>query len=229
MEFEHSTEQLLSVFYTENWLAADGKLKILDSIQERALMVSDQVMSAMSSTETPPGILAVVSAEPLPIPAHPSLILVLDTIANPGNLGTILRTAAAAGVDAVFLTPGSVDILNPKVVRGSMGALRRVPVRQLSWDDISQFCVANQTLLATAEGSSSYTDIDWLMPTILIIGNEAHGPSRRAKALAGGAVSIPMSRNTESLNAAIAAAILLFEAARQRRLAIEGEGVNLHS
>ena len=176
-------------------------------------------MTAMSTTETPPGVLATVAIDPLPLPPRPSFMLILDSITNPGNLGTMLRTAAAAGVDAVLLTSGCVDIYNPKVVRGSMGALLRLPVHQLEWDDMARAVDRMRIWVAEAGGSRAYTAVDWRQPSALIVGNEAHGAGDDAYTLADGSVSIPMSVETESLNAAIAAGIILFEAARQRELA----------
>jgi TrmH family RNA methyltransferase len=210
---------LRNLFYTETWLSQAGHADLLAQMTGRIHVVSDEVMTAMSSTETPPGVLATVAIDPLPVPSRPSLLLILDSITNPGNLGTMLRTSAAAGVDAVLLTSGCVDIYNPKVVRGSMGALLRLPVHQLEWDEIARIVDRMRICVAEVGGSSAYTAVDWRQPAALIVGNEAHGASDEAYTLADGSVSIPMSVETESLNAAIAAGIILFEAARQRELA----------
>ncbi len=204
------------VFYTENWLIQEGHTGLIDRIQCRRHLVTEPVMLAMSATETPPGILAAVAIKPLAIPKIPSLVLIVDGVTNPGNLGTMLRTAAAAGVDAVLLAADSVDIYNPKVVRGSMGALLRVPAQQLSWDDISMLAKSLHIWVASAHGTNIYTAIDWREPAALVIGNEAHGPSKQAHSISAGTVTIPMRDATESLNAAIAAGIILFEALRQR-------------
>ena len=207
---------LQNVFYTENWQAQGSHVDLLAQLTGDHHMVTDEVMASMTSTETPPGILATAAFVALPIPKQLSLVLILDGITNPGNLGTILRTAAAAGVDAVLLTSGSVDIYNPKVVRGSMGALLRLPIHQLDWDKIEPIVDGMRVWVAAAGGTRSYTAIEWCPPAALIVGNEAHGASDDAYTLAEGSISIPMSRKTESLNAAIAAGIILFEAARQR-------------
>ncbi len=209
---------LQNLFYTESWLSQTGHAGLLARIPGSNQVVSAEVMIAMSATETPPGVLATAAVDPLPIPSRPSLMLILDSITNPGNLGTMLRTAAAAGVDAVLLTSGCVDTYNPKVVRGSMGALLRLPVQQLKWDEISRAVDRMRIWVAEAGGSRAYTTVDWRQPSAIIVGNEAHGAGDEAYTVAAGSVSIPMSAETESLNAAIAAGIILFEAARQREL-----------
>lgn len=213
------TPRLQAVFYTASWREAEGSAALLDRLEIRPQPVTDEVMAAMSDTETPPGILAVVKIEPLPLPPAPTLVLVLDRVTNPGNLGTMLRTAGAAGVDAVLLAPGTVDAYNPKVVRGGMGAHLRLPVHHLSWPEIDDVLSDLAVWVAAAGGDSVYSEIDWRRPSALIIGSEAHGAGRAAHTLSTGAVSIPMHAATESLNAAIAAGVILFEAARQRRRA----------
>ncbi len=209
---------LQNAFYTETWLSQESHADLFSQMVGNKYAVTDQVMVAMSSTETPPGILATVAIDPTPVPARSSLILILDGITNPGNLGTMLRTAAAAGVDAVLLAPGCVDIHNPKVVRGSMGALLRLPAHQLEWDKIAGAVEGLRVWVAAAGGATAYSKVDWRQPAALIIGNEAHGASDDAYYLADSAVSIPMNAETESLNAAIAASIIIFEAVRQREI-----------
>lgn len=122
------------LFFTPEWQVSHTEIlaQLAQFTHLPGLLVNEAVMAAMSDTITPPGVLAVVPMPQLPLPAQPSLLLILDAINNPGNLGTMLRTAVAAGVDGVLLTPGSVDATNPKVVRGSMGALLRLPVHALT-------------------------------------------------------------------------------------------------
>lgn len=206
------------VFYTEAW--ADNHPDILLQLQQLAQQVStavsEPVMAAMSDTTTPPGILIVVTTPGLPLPDSPQMLLVLDRMNNPGNLGTILRSAGAAGVDGVLLAPGCVDATNPKVVRGSMGALLRLPVLSLSWEEIAGIVANKVVWLAASRGEKTYTAVNWQQPSVLIIGSEAQGAGAEALKLADGRVSIPMHADTESLNAAIAASVILFEAKRQR-------------
>ncbi len=183
--------------------------------------VSDAVMAACADTVTPSGLLAVAPFPDVPAPAHSTWTLLVDDVRTPGNLGAILRTAAAAGVHQVLLAPGAVDLYNPKVVRGGAGAHFRVPVAALPWPEIATQLQGLDVWLAAAQGDLPYTMVDWRRPAALIVGGEARGASREAQALAHGRVLIPMEREVESLNAAVAAGVLLFEVARQRR-ALEG-------
>jgi TrmH family RNA methyltransferase len=189
---------------------------LLDGFEAPKVSVSEAVMAAMSDTETAPGVLVLADIVFLPLPQDASLFLLLDGVANPGNLGTMLRTAAAAGVDAVLLGPGCVDAYNPKVVRGGMGAHLRLPIMHLDWPQIVPLVQPTAVWLAEAGGQTRYTDVDWTQPSTLVIGNEARGPSAAARELVHSSASIPMVAATESLNAATAAAVILFEAARQR-------------
>ncbi len=204
------------VFFTEQWAALPGHIDILQQLNVPGQAVSDTVMQEMSDTNTPPGILAVLPMVKRPFPSPQTFLLILDAIQTPGNLGAMLRTAAAAGVDGVILAPGCVDPTNPKVVRGSMGALLRLPVRQLNWDEIATLTSDMDVWVAAIDGEMAYTAVSWTNPTALIIGSEAHGANPQARQIAGGGVTIPMHKQTESLNAAMAAGIILFEAKRQR-------------
>lgn len=179
--------------------------------------VADRVLAALAATVTPQGVLAVVP-QPAPAPAKRELLLILDGVRDPGNLGTLLRAALAAGVDEVLTSEGSADPYNPKAVRAAMGAHFRLPLRaDLGWDAIAAQTTGLNVLLAAADGDLEYDRWDWLRPSALIIGGEAAGAGKEALALARHHVSIPMHPNSESLNAAIAGSVILFEAARQRR------------
>ncbi|WP_420631385.1 TrmH family RNA methyltransferase [Candidatus Leptofilum sp.] len=206
--------------YTEQWLGTAVHAQILQQLstlaQSAPLLVSESVMQAMSDTSTPAGILAVLSMQPRPLPQNPTLLLVLDAINTPGNLGTMLRTAGAAGVDGVLLGPDCVDLYNPKVVRGSMGAHLRLPVHSQSWAEIANTVQTMQVWLATIDAETAYTAVNWTRPSVLIIGSEAAGAGHDARQLTHHHLTIPMPAATESLNAAVATGIILFEAARQR-------------
>lgn len=207
----------MALFYTGDWRKQAGHEEILQQIDPAVqAIVSDEVLAAMSDTETPPGVLAVLPIRPRPLPARPGLLLILDEIRDPGNLGTMLRTAAAAGVDGVLLSPGCVDPYNPKVVRAGMGAHLRLALHQQEWAEIAEASRALQVWLARADGELPYTEVNWRQPSALIVGSEAHGAGKEAGALADGTLYIPMYAATESLNAAVAAGIILFEAVRQR-------------
>lgn len=208
----------LAVYVTPAWQDDPEHLTLLDRLDIEPVPVDEPVLATMSDTATSPGVLAVLPMTPHPLPANPGLLLILDAITTPGNLGTMLRTAAAAGVDGVLLGPGTVDPYNPKVVRGSMGALLRLPIVQAEWDELATLTEGMDIWLAAAQDGQPYSAIDWTRPAAILIGNEAQGAGPEANALAGGRVTIPMVDSTESLNAAVAAGILLFEAARQRAL-----------
>jgi TrmH family RNA methyltransferase len=183
--------------------------------------VTPDVMNRVSETETAQGLLMVVGQNALPLPASSDLVVVMDQIRDPGNCGTILRTAAAAGVKVVFFTPGSVDPFMPKVVRSGMGAHFRLGIRQADWTEIQNYCKPAssnplQILLADSSAGKSLWQIDLGIPLALIIGGEAEGASLEAKQIADSLVNIPMPGGFESLNAGVAASILLFEIVRQR-------------
>ncbi len=180
------------------------------------LDVTPGVIKFCSETETPPGILAVLPFANSTLPLRPTLSVVADALRDPGNLGTLLRTAAAAGVDEVLLGPGTVDVYNPKVVRGAMGAHFRIPAATMTWPAIASHLNGLPVWLAEARGAVPYMQVDWTRPCALIVGGEAEGASSESEKLATGRVSIPMQRGVESLNAAVAAGVILFEAQRQR-------------
>ncbi len=180
------------------------------------LEVTPGVMRVCTDTETPSGLLAVLPFVPQHLIQQPALSVVADGLRDPGNLGTLLRTAAAAGVDEVLLGPGTVDVYNPKVVRAAMGAHFRISIISLTWQSIAKRLAGMQVWLADSKGERTYTELDWTVPSALLIGGEAEGASPEANGLASGRVRIPLGNEVESLNAAVAAAVILFEAARQR-------------
>jgi TrmH family RNA methyltransferase len=199
--------------------------------QGRVFEATPRAIAAAGDTQHPQGVVAA-----FPIPQWPgtgpretdSLVLICDDIQDPGNLGTILRTAEASGVGAVWLTEHCVDLYSPKVVRAAMGAHFRLPsFPEAAWTDIEAALSdlgidAANVYAADADAPVTYDSADWTAPSALIVSNEAHGLGEEARQLAtegGGFITIPMHDGTESLNAAIAAAVILFEAARQRRVA----------
>lgn len=179
--------------------------------------VSADLLNSISGTETSQGILAVLDYFARPIPEKLSYILILDQVRDPGNLGTLLRTAAAAGVHAVFLPPETTDAFAPKVVRAGMGAHFKLPIYILPWEVIQQTCKSAGlvVLLADMDGRSCW-ETNLRRPLAIIIGGEADGASEQARTFSHERVSIPMPGASESLNAAAAGAILLFEVVRQR-------------
>ncbi len=208
---------------------------------EQRIEVSERVINAISDTITSQGVVNVLPLEAFTAERVRDLrtiqtrrastgtqalqrpaLLVLDDIADPGNMGTILRTALAADVELVLLTPNCVDCYSPKVVRAAAGTHILLPVESnVLWSTIAERIQTHcrgipQVLLAEAGSSSLYYEQDLTQSFALIIGNEAHGPSPEAYALATRGVAIPLANNVESLNAAMAAGIVLYEAVRQR-------------
>jgi RNA methyltransferase, TrmH family len=177
--------------------------------------VSESLMKSLSDTETPQGILAVILLIDLPIPTSPNFIVIADQIRDPGNLGTLLRSAAAAGVQAVIIPPETTDPFSPKVVRAGMGAHFRLAAHSTTWDNIRAYTKGLQIYLAEMDGKSCW-ETDLRQPLALIIGGEAEGAGEEARKLATQKISIPMSGDTESLNAGVAGSVLLFEVLRQR-------------
>lgn len=178
--------------------------------------IDTALMAELSDTDNPQGILAILSRKPLPLPPNPTFIVVADQIRDPGNLGTLLRTAEAAGADAVLLAPETVDAFSPKVVRAAMGAHFHLPTQHQSWVDIAAYVQGIPVYLATANAEMTLWDADFTQPCALLIGGEAFGASEQGSKTATHTVAIPMQGRAESLNAAIAAAILMAEVLRQR-------------
>lgn len=245
MEGPHLLKELLDrsvspleVYYQPDLLARTAEGRVLlerlltGSVAERALIqVSMRVIEALGDVQTSQGVVAVLplaafSYEEVAArrpPASRPALLILDRLADPGNLGTILRTALAADVAAVLLTPGCVDAFSPKVVRAAAGAHLALPLaEEQQWDEIArrvrEHCGPQlRIFLAEAGAPQLYYEQDLCQPFALIIGNEAHGPSAAARSLATGQLSIPLANGVESLNAAMATGILLYEAVRQQR------------
>ncbi len=183
---------------------------------------SEAVMRGASSTESPQGILAVVERPELRFPERLEYGLVLDQVRDPGNLGMILRTAAAAAVEGVYLTPDSADPYSPKVLRAGMGAHFRLVFREAPWNEIQSCLRANglRVFLAVPGRGIPYFQADFRQPLALIIGGEAHGAGQEAFSVADQLINIPLAGGVESINTAAAAAILMFEAARQRGVTV---------
>ena len=189
--------------------------------------VSADLMQSLSETEAPQGVLAVLEEHDLPLPPVPDFLLIADRIRDPGNLGTLLRSAAAAGVQAVLLPAETADPFAPKVVRAAMGAHFRLPLLHMDWAAIRLLCesAGARALLADMDGQPCW-DMDLISPLALIVGSEAGGPSQDAHSLAAGSISVPMPGGTESLNAGVAGSVLMFEVVRQRAAADERANTN---
>ena len=191
---------------------------LIETLSAKSIEVDDvagDLLQKLSDTENPQGILAVLESTNLPIPESPNFILIPDQIRDPGNLGTLLRTAAATNVQAIFLPPETADVFAPKVVRAGMGAHFRLSIHSLTWEEIKTKTKSMDIYIADMDGTSCW-DSDLRKPLALIIGGEAEGASDEAQRLASQKISIPMAGNVESLNAGVAGSVLMFEVVRQR-------------
>lgn len=187
-------------------------------------ILSDDVFRKAADTQTPQGILCVLkqpgySAEEL-LKGEPPLLLILEDLQDPGNLGTILRTAEGAGVTGVFMNKKTVDIYNPKTIRATMGAIYRVPFLYIEeiptlLEELRKRGITSYA--AHLSDSRWYDEPDYTCGCAFLIGNEGNGLKEETAKLADSYVKIPMDGQVESLNAAVAASLLIYEASRQRR------------
>jgi TrmH family RNA methyltransferase len=201
--------------------------ELLDQFRQRGADVEEVepgLLKRTSGTENSQGIAAIFALRNLPLPENPDFVLIADAVHDPGNLGTLLRSASAAGVQAIFLSPGTTDPFAPKVLRAGMGAHFRLPLASLTWPEIIAYCKKEQeisslsVLLAEAKHGIPCWSLDLTRPLALLVGSEAEGASPQARSFADQWISIPMPGRSESLNDAMAASILLFEVVRQRSL-----------
>lgn len=221
MVMETPKERLKKLYVSETYFRKHDKdLKALKVVPE---VMSDTVFAYVSDTKTPQGILAVVRQldyqleEMLKKKPH---LLVLDNLQDPGNVGTIFRTAEAAGVTGILMSKDCVDIYNPKTIRSTMGAIYRMPflyvedvmegIRTLKRRGVKVYA-------AHLDGKNAYDQEDYRQGSAFLIGNEGNGLRPEVADCADTWVRIPMAGQVESLNAAIAATVLMFEVSRQRR------------
>ena len=195
---------------------------MLEIAKYECISVSDKIFNIITQVTNPQGIMAIIekNAQNAKIDYTQDIIVVLDDVQDPGNLGTIMRAAEAAGVTGILMSSDCVDIYNPKTIRSTMGALYRVPfvVSEDFAGDIERLKKAGVSTYAAHLGATiSYEGADYKKPCAFMIGNEANGLSDEVAALADCKILIPMAGQVESLNAAMAATVLMFEAARQRR------------
>jgi TrmH family RNA methyltransferase len=228
IEGEHLiAEALRSGYEFDTVFLREGSELVLDrgalaGLQPQQICIlSQDVYASAVETVSPQGIAATVVLRTLPAPKTGGTLLVLEDIQDPGNLGTLLRSAEAFGAQQVMVTPATVNPWNPKVVRASAGSVFRVPVRraplQQIADRLAQAGVALYAAVAAEAGSSSLLQTKFAADCALMIGNEGAGLSAEALALAHHRVRIPCA--VESLNAAVAGSTLLYEAMRQRESA----------
>ena len=217
---ELPVSQRIRVFAAESYLKNQENENF--AAQVGAEPIPDIVFRRMSDTKTPQGILAVAAQRTYQLEEllGGGPVLILENLQDPGNLGTILRTGEAAGAGGILADPTTVDLYNPKVVRSTMGAVFRVPYRVAP--DLGEAIKTLQqrgfrVFAAHLAGQKAYDQEDYRQPTAFLIGNEGNGLTEPVAALADTYIRIPMEGQVESLNAGVAASILLYEAYRQRR------------
>ncbi|MCD8398717.1 MAG: RNA methyltransferase [Lachnospiraceae bacterium] len=232
MALEVPDSQLVQIYVSERFYEKDPAFFGED---RPVTVLSDRVFESVSDTRTPQGVLCVVRQyhydleDLLGTAAREPLIIALENLQDPGNLGTIVRTAEGAGVTGILLSPGCVDLYNPKVIRSTMGAVYRMPfyytddfereLRTLKQRGVRLFA-------AHLEGSVPYDEETYCGPSGFLIGNESQGLTDETAAIANARIRIPMCGQVESLNAAVAASVLMYEANRQRRRVLSGkEGI----
>lgn len=223
---EVPTDQLEEVYVSESFYKKekDTVEAVLQGTGIRPEELSDTVYAYASDTKTPQGVLCVVRQMEYPlekvITGQCPMIMVLEHLQDPGNLGTILRTAEGAGVTGIVMDRECVDIYNPKTIRSTMGSIYRMPfcyVEDLK-AAIGHLKEAGVGVYAAhLDGRHDYDEEDYGRPCAFLIGNEGNGLSQETAELADIYIKIPMEGQVESLNAAIAASVLMFEAGRQRR------------
>lgn len=213
-----------SIYVSESFLAAPENESFLQALPFYET-TADFVFAAMSDTKSPQGVLAVVRQpsyrlEDLLKAGSPAHLVLLEHLQDPGNLGTILRAGEGAGITGLIMSRDTVDIYNPKVIRSTMGSVFRVPFLYAeSLADTASELKRRGVCLYAAHllGDKEYEKEDYTADCGFLIGNEAGGLSEGLTALADKRIRIPMAGRVESLNAAVAASVLMFEAARQRR------------
>ncbi|WP_315863140.1 RNA methyltransferase [Thermosynechococcus sp.] len=211
------------VCYTSAWQAKQSPTfwQQLLHRSDRAVEVSEEVLAALCTTTTPDGVVAVADYTPLPTLPLQSLGLCLVTLQDPGNLGTIIRTAAAVGVEGLLLTSDCVDMTHPKVLRASAGQWFRLPMQTVT-DGLTTLKAYQaqgwQIVVTLPTAPLVYWQGDFRQPTLLVMGNEGQGLPPAYQDRTFTALRIPQEPTVESLNVAIATAVLLYEVYRQRWL-----------
>ena len=218
-----------AVIYSEEIARKERAAELIERLEatsEKRVSVSEKLLESISYTKTPQGII-VLAGRPMLAEeefkarqsASPLLVL-MHGINNPVNVGAIMRTAEAAGVTGIIATAGTADPFSPKALRGAMGSAFRLPIwTGANYSEVVSWCALRgiRTNCAEVEAKRTFTEIDWVGPSALIVGPESTGLSSNEIASADEAVRIPMEGSVESLNVAVAAAIVLYEAHRQRK------------
>lgn len=222
MFLEAPKELLKNVYVSESFLLEEENKKMISDTEYEVL--KDSVFLAACGTKTPQGILSVIKMPEWDIEKllrqKNGFFLLLEGIQDPGNLGTMIRTGEGAGITAVIASKTTVDVFNPKTIRSTMGSIFRMPffAAEDFFDVVSQMKKQSVKIFAAhLEGSVSCYEPDYRGSVGFLIGNEGNGLTKEVAALSDTPVRIPMEGKVESLNAAVAAAILMYEANRQRK------------
>ena len=225
----HSGLEIEAVIYSDEIAEKERAARFLEAVAlvcNRLASVSEKLLATISFTKTPQGIILLAKRPEsgktkLEISEGRSpLLVILHGLNNPVNVGAIMRSAEAAGATGVITTTNTADPFSPKSLRGAMGSAFRLPIwKGASYGDALSWCAAHniKTVCADVKASTLYTDINWTTPRALIVGPESTGLSLEEVDAADEAVRIGMHGEVESLNVGVAAGILLYEAARQRR------------
>jgi TrmH family RNA methyltransferase len=225
-----ATLEIVDYFFTTEFAQNPRGRNLLDNLQNSKIhgaVIGEKLLESLAETKSPQGIV-VITRQPVTgkdvvenalVSASNPLLIVLHKLNNPANIGAILRTAEAAGAHSTILTAESADAFSPKSLRAAMGSAFRLPLwTNVSFLEIIEFCRAKQikTVSSDLKASKSHFEIDWTKPCALFIGSEAHGLDSEEIALIDDNLKILMSPFVESLNAAVACGVILYEAVRQR-------------
>lgn len=211
--------------YCERLLLQERGARLLENLEKngfQGLLVAENVWQKISLTENSQGIIAVMKKRTasLSVLEHAACIAVLDEVQDPGNVGALLRTAAAAACDGVLLTCGSADPFSDKAVRAAMGAVFKIPiVENVKREMLLEFCADHQVRLISTclEGSLPYDEVSYHGKNAIVFGNEGNGIDSEIITASDAKIRIPLYREVESLNVAAAAAVVLYEVLRQKK------------
>lgn len=207
------------ILYSEKLYSVNGYERVLNETID-SFEIEDSVLKEICDTENPQGVLAVCTKKEYNLEnILGDLIVVIDSVQDPGNLGTIIRTCDAAGVSGIVVLKGTVDVYNPKVLRSTMGSIFNIPIIfEDNMQNLSSIFLENKySILATSLNTTkSLYDYDFSKKTVVILGNEANGVKEENMNLATDLMFIPMAGNSESLNVSIANSVIVYEALRQR-------------
>lgn len=224
--------EITEVFFSDNFFSNQRENDLIEKLRSKNIEiseVSDKIFNSIADTKTSQGIILIVQTPKIDKETiefnlennklNLPLLILLHNINNPANLGAILRTSEAVGVDGIILTKNSTSPFSPKALRSAMGASFRLPIWQYAeFSEVLDWAKQQNIISVCADINSkiNYTDLDYKIPCLLVFGSEAHGLDMTERNLVDEGVMIPLENDVESLNLAIACGVILFEARRQR-------------